>query len=66
MDLSKISYDEAVKVLEQISREMESGEIGIDEVAEKLKVAQQLLKFCRTRLTGVEEEIGKILGEGQK
>lgn len=61
-----MTYDEAIKKLEQISSEMESGEIGIDEVAEKLKVAQELLKFCRARLMGVEEEIGKILAEGQK
>ena len=39
---------------------MESDEYRIDEIAVQLKTAQQLIKFCKDKLTKTEEEIQKI------
>ena len=53
-------YEEALTQLETIVRKMEQNEYDIDQIAEQLKTAQQLIKFCRDRLTQTETEISKI------
>jgi exodeoxyribonuclease VII small subunit len=57
----KISYDKAFEELQQIVRDMEDGEIGVDELSEKVKRASELIKICKTKLTSTEEDIQKIL-----
>ena len=56
-----MKYEEALKELEQIVSKMENNEVGIDEMTEQLKRAQQLIKLCRDRLTKTDEEIKKML-----
>ena len=53
-------YEEALGQLETIVRKMENNEYDIDELAVQLKAAQQLIKFCKDKLTKTEEEILKI------
>ena len=52
-----IKYEEAMAQLEAIVHKMESNELGIDEIAAQLKTAQQLIKFCRDKLTKTEAEL---------
>lgn len=47
--------------LETLAREMEEGNVAIDLLATRLKEAQQLLAFCRDKLTRAGEEVGKLL-----
>jgi exodeoxyribonuclease VII small subunit len=42
---------------------MESNEYDIDELAVQLKTAQQLIKFCKDKLTKTEAELQKINAE---
>lgn len=56
-------YEEALAQLETIVRKMEANEYGIDELASQLKTAQQLIKFCKDKLTKTEEELIKIQEE---
>ena len=58
-----MTYEEALKQLETIVRKMESDEYSIDEIAVQLKTAQQLIKFCKDKLTKTEQEIQKIQAE---
>lgn len=51
------SYDE----LQQIVQEMQEGEIGIDDLAEKIKRATELIKYCKARLSETEENVARIL-----
>ena len=53
-------YEEALAQLETIVRKMEQNEYDIDELAAQLKTAQQLIKFCKDKLTKTEAEIQKI------
>ena len=55
-----LKYEEAFAQLQTIVRKMESDEYSIDEIAVQLKAAQQLIKFCKDKLTKAEEEIQKI------
>ena len=57
----KMTYEEAMKRLENIVKKMESGEMDIDSLADNLKEAKGLAEFCKTKLTIVEEEVKKCL-----
>ena len=52
-----MKYEEAMAQLEAIVRKMESNELDIDEIAAQLKTAQQLIKFCRDKLSKTEAEL---------
>jgi exodeoxyribonuclease VII small subunit len=58
-----LKYEEALSQLETIVRKMESNEYDIDELAVQLKTAQQLIKFCKDKLTKTEAELQKINAE---
>ena len=56
-----MKYEEAIKNLESIVSMMESGKLDLDQLEEKLKEAQQLIKLCRDKLTKTDEEISNLL-----
>lgn len=62
MATKKETYSEAMKRLETIVSQIESGELDIDELGNQLKEAQKLIKFCRDKLYKADEEIKKMLG----
>jgi len=59
----KVNYTEAFEELQVIVSEIEQGEISVDELAEKVKRAAQLIKICKTKLATTEEDVNKILKE---
>ena len=59
----EMKYEQAFAELQAIVHKMENDELDIDQMAEQLKRAQQLIKLCRDKLTKTDEEIKKILGE---
>lgn len=65
MQKKEINYEEAVNQLEEIARKMENGEFEVDELVAQLKKAQQLIKLCNDKLRSTDEEIQKILKQGQ-
>ena len=56
-------YEAAFAELQTIVRKMENEELDIDEMSEQLKRAQELIKFCKDKLTKTDEEIKKILAK---
>ena len=58
-----IKYTEAFDELKQIVSEIESGEISVDELSEKVKRAALLIKVCKAKLTTTQEDVNKILKE---
>jgi exodeoxyribonuclease VII small subunit len=56
-----MNYSEAFEELQQIVSAMEEGQIGIDELAEKVKRATELIRICRLKLTSTEGDVQKIL-----
>ena len=57
-------YEDALAELEVIVRLLENDELAIDQMAAKLKRAQQLIKLCNAKLTKAEEEIKAIVDNG--
>jgi len=59
----KMKYEEALDRLHKIVAAIESPDVGIEEIGEKLNEAMELLKFCRTELIGYEKEFDTILNK---
>ena len=63
MTKKNLSYSEAVATIDEILQQIETGELDVDELAEKVKQASELLKLCRRKLFSTEKEVEKILKE---
>jgi exodeoxyribonuclease VII small subunit len=63
MSKKELSYKDAFARLEEIQDLIESGNLDVDELSEKLKEASVLLKICKEKLFKVNEETKKILEE---
>lgn len=59
----ELSYKEAVAEIEEILEQIETGELDVDELSEKVKRVSVLVSLCREKLHNTEEEIEKILNE---
>lgn len=60
---SETSYAEASTELEAILHEVESGEIDLDRLSEKVERAAQLLAACRERLAATETKVKKVVAD---
>jgi len=59
----QMTYSLALTELEDIINEIESEKINVDILAERVKRASYLIKFCKGRLRNTEEEVKKVLSE---
>ena len=59
----ELSYSEAYTRLEKIQLLIESNNLDVDDLSEKLTEASALLKICKEKLFKVNEETKKILEE---
>lgn len=58
-----MTYEEAYQELQQIISEIESGEISVDVLSQKVKRAAELIAFCKEKLTSTENDVQKILDD---
>lgn len=56
-----MTYEQAIQQLDDIVRQIETGELGIDQLTAQLKRAQELITFCRDTLYKTDEEVQKLL-----
>jgi exodeoxyribonuclease VII small subunit len=61
MSKSKLTYASAITELEEIVRDIESGEIDVDILTVKVKRASELIAFCKDRLRNTQKEVEKTL-----
>ena len=59
----KLTYSQAIGELEKIINEIEAESVDVDILAEKVKRATYLIKFCKSNLRTTEEEVKKVLSE---
>ncbi|OKZ19316.1 MAG: exodeoxyribonuclease VII small subunit [Bacteroides sp. 43_108] len=62
----QLTYEEAMAKLEEIISGIENGKMNVDSLAENLREAKKLTAFCRARLTGVNDEVNRILAEDEE
>ncbi len=60
IDLSSLSFEDALARLEAIVRELESGKTKLDDAVEVYETATMLKKFCEDKLKNAQLKIEKI------
>ena len=61
-----MTYEQAIQQLDEIVHQIETGELGIDQLTAQLKRAQELITFCRDTLYKTDEEIQQLLQNEKK
>lgn len=57
----EMNYSQALNELEKIVAEIESEEVGIDLLAEKIRRASTLISLCRKKLRAADDEVKNVL-----
>jgi exodeoxyribonuclease VII small subunit len=62
MDNDTISYEKAYSELESIINQLESDDLSIELLAEKVSRAAYLLELCMQKMRSIESDIQQIIG----
>ena len=60
------SFEDAVKNLEKIVGELESGDLDLDKCISKYTEAMKLIDFCEKKLNSATKTINKLVDENGK
>ena len=58
------NFEQSLGRLEEIVREMEGGELGLEDMIGRFEEGQELLKFCGKKLDEVERRIEILVKKG--
>ncbi|MDD3048497.1 MAG: exodeoxyribonuclease VII small subunit [Bacilli bacterium] len=61
-----MKFEEKLEELESIIKELETGEVDLDDAINKYTKAMKITKECSDKLTSVEKQVNKILTESGK
>ncbi len=56
-----ILYSDAIEELEQIVSQIENEDVNVDDLAQKVKRAAELIGICKNKLQNTEDEVKAIL-----
>lgn len=59
--MEEIKFEEAIKRLEEISKELESGNLSLDESVNKFEEGMRLSKTCTKMLNEAEKRINILI-----
>lgn len=59
--MEKLTFEESVKELEQLVKELESNELTLDESIEKFEKGMKLSKHCSKLLEAAEKKISILI-----
>lgn len=62
--MEKVKFEDAINQLEDIAKELESGELGLDESVKKFEEGMNLSKVCTKILNEAEKKINIIIDNG--
>jgi exodeoxyribonuclease VII small subunit len=60
-DLAQMTFEDALRALEDVVRKLESGEVPLDESIGLYERGEQLRKHCQARLDAAQARIEKIV-----
>lgn len=60
------TYKKAYEELQDIVGDIESGDVPIDSLIQKINRATELIDFCKTKLKNTEEEVNNLLSKKGK
>jgi exodeoxyribonuclease VII small subunit len=56
-----LTYEVAYAELQEIAAAIQDESVTVDELAQKLKRASDLIAYCETKLRATEKEVNKII-----
>lgn len=62
----EMTFEDSLKRLEEIVKDLENGNVLLDDAINKFKEAMDLSKSCNEKLKDAEENVNKILKENGK
>lgn len=60
-DISKMTFEDALRALEEVVRKLEGGEVPLDESISLYERGEQLRKHCQARLDAAQARIERIV-----
>ena len=63
--MKEIKFEEEIKKLEDIAKELESGNLGLDESVNKFEEGMKLSKECNKMLNEAEKKINILIDDGE-
>lgn len=60
-DISQMSFEDALRALEDVVRRLETGEVPLDESIDLYERGEALRKHCQARLDAAQARIEKIV-----
>ncbi|MDD8048799.1 MAG: exodeoxyribonuclease VII small subunit [Thomasclavelia sp.] len=63
--MENITYEQAMKRLEEIVEKLESNEVSLDESIDLFQEGMNLTKICNKKIEGIEKKVAKIMNDGQ-
>ncbi|NGM74451.1 exodeoxyribonuclease VII small subunit [Sphingobacterium sp. SGL-16] len=60
---SNYTFIDAFNELQQIVSDIEAGDVNVDELAQKIKRASELIAACKAKLIASEEEVDCLLNQ---
>ena len=58
-----IKYSKAMKKIEELIQKIESEEIDVDDLSDKVKEAVELIKVCKNKIEKAEMEVKKVVDD---
>ncbi len=55
----KLNFDKAFLELQEIQHKIQSNEANVEELSELINRGAELIKYCKTRLRSIEENINE-------
>ena len=59
--MAELKYSKAVQKLDEIITKIESDDIDVDELADKVKEAVSLIKACKAKIDKAEMEVKEVV-----
>jgi len=61
--MAEKKFEEAMKRLEEISRDLEDGDLPLEESLKVFEEGMGLIRFCSEKLEEVEQKVSKLVRE---
>ncbi|MDD3478033.1 MAG: exodeoxyribonuclease VII small subunit [Candidatus Izemoplasmatales bacterium] len=62
---NKLTFEEAIAQLETIVKELESGQLSLQDAVQKYEEGMRLAKQCTTELERAEDVVVKLMSQGK-
>lgn len=63
--MTELTYEQALKKLEEIVNKLESGSISLDESIKLFEEGTKLADFCNTKLNAAEQKFTELLNKSR-